>query len=237
MRDQPRWGAEDDVLPDPPFIRKIAEDLWEGSLTLILWGIGLWIVGLALLYVAALFMPLGIVLTTLTLAPAMAGLMTATGKSAKGGFLRLGYALQGVPHVYWRSVALTVPLAVWLVAFLITSSMMELYADELMIFISWGMQVGLGITIAVFHIYLLPVLALRDASFVETLRLAGALIVKFIGQTVGLAAVGIALLALTTLHPLIWLFVPGVWCVIVTNATWRLSRHLVIVEDEPPNRE
>ncbi|MBN1887620.1 MAG: hypothetical protein JW850_06505 [Thermoflexales bacterium] len=233
MSGQSKWQAEDDdLLPDQPFIRKVAEDLWEGSLTLILWGVGLWILGLTLLYVMALFTPLGIALATLSLAPALAGLMVTTGKAAKGGFLRLSYAAQGVLHLYWRSVALAAPLAIWLVAFLITSSMMGLHPDDLIVSISWGTQVGLGITMAAFHIYLLPVLALRDTSLIETLRLAAALIVTFIWQTMGLAAAGIVLLALTTLHPLVWLFVPGLWCVIVMNATWRMSKHMVIVDKE-----
>ncbi len=238
MSEQPKWRAEgDDLMPDPPFIRKVAEDLWEGSLTLILWGMGLWILGLAFLYAAALVTPLGIALATFCLAPVLAGLMVATGKAAKGGFLRLNYAAQGVLQLYWRSVTLTAPLALWLVLFLITSDMINLYPDNLVLSLSWGTQVGVGITITVFHIYLLPVLALHDTSLIETLRLAAALIIKFVWQTLGLIGIGAVLLALTLLHPMVWLFVPGLWCVIVTNATWRLTKRLVIVEDGTQNEE
>jgi hypothetical protein len=37
----------------------------------------------------------------------------------------------------------------------------------------------------------------------------------------------VALLAATLIHPLVWLFVPGIWCVVVTNATVRMVRRLV----------
>ena len=49
----------------------------------------------------------------------------------------------------------------------------------------------------------------------------------FILQTLALLAVTLVLLALSTLHPLVWLVVPGVWCVIVVNAAWRMVQQAV----------
>ena len=54
--------------------------------------------------------------------------------------------------------------------------------------------------------------------------LAMMLVSKFVLQTLALLIVGVGLLALTRLHPLVWLGVPGTWSVIVVNATWRMAR-------------
>jgi uncharacterized membrane protein YesL len=130
-------------------------------------------------------------------------------------------------RLYWRSVALTLPLAllVWLI--LSSADTASKNPGQGVLTISVAFQIGLGLTLVVLHLYLLPLLALLDTPLKQTGILAVLLAGKFIWQTLALLAVSLALLALTNLHPLVWLAVPGVWCVIVVNAAWRMARQAV----------
>ncbi len=221
------WPAEDDrPLPEPGFARKIVQDLWEGSFALLVWTLALWILGIALIVVGAWSVLLGLLVAALTLAPGLAGMLAITSNMARGGFARIGDAWRGTFHLYWRSVALTLPLVLCVAVVLITADIVSAFPGRRELFIAWGFQVGLGVIALILHLYLLPILALHDTSPKQAVRLALALAGKFIWQTLALLALGVGLLAATTLHPMVWLFVPGVWCVIVTNATWRMTRQI-----------
>jgi uncharacterized membrane protein YesL len=213
-------------LPEPGFIRKIAEDLWEGSFALFVWTLALWILGVALIVVGEWSILLGLLVAALTLAPGLAGMLVVAGNLARGGFARLGDAWRGTFRLYWRSVALTLPLVLCVAVVLITADIVSAFPGRRELFIAWAFQVGLSMIALILHLYLLPILALHDTSPKQAVRLALALAGKFVWQTAALLALEVGLLAATTLHPMVWLFVPGVWCVIVTNATWRMTRRI-----------
>jgi uncharacterized membrane protein YesL len=80
---------------------------------------------------------------------------------------------------------------------------------------------------AILHVYVYPILALYNTPLKQTVALAAVLIGRCLWQTLVLSVVAMVLLAATLIHPLVWLFVPGIWCVIVTNATWRMVRRVV----------
>jgi hypothetical protein len=71
------------------------------------------------------------------------------------------------------------------------------------------------------------VLALYDFPVKRTVLVSAVLASKYVLQTIALLVVAAALFAATSFHPLIWLFVIGAWCVIATNATWRMARALL----------
>lgn len=215
------WASEDEQpLPERPFFRKILEDLWEGYFTLIVWTLLLWVVSIPVVVTG----PVGIILAVFLLAPGLAGLMVASGKAASGGFARLGDAARGTARVYWRSVALALPLGLLLELMLLTTNIVNQYPERQEMILALAFQRGLSLVIAVLHIYLLPLLALYDTSLKQTVQVSMAMVGKFPLQTLALLVAAAALLALTTIHPLVWLIVPGIWCVVVMNATWRLTK-------------
>jgi uncharacterized membrane protein YesL len=219
------WTPEDESpLPEPPFFRKLGEDLWEGYFTLFVWTLVMWALCIPMIISSAIAVPLGVLVAALTLAPALTGLMTACGNAARGGFARLSDVAHGAFHFYWRSVLLALPLAVFIALILITTDVIAAAPERQEMFISWTLQIGLGLMVAVVTIYSLPVLALYDTPLKRTVWLAIALVGKYIWQTVALIVLAVALVALTALHPLVWLIVPSIWCVVVMNATWRLTR-------------
>jgi uncharacterized membrane protein YesL len=221
------WRTEDErPLPEPGFVRKVAEDLWEGFFALFVWTVALWILGIPVIWAAVSSVPLGLLLAVLTLAPGLAGLMTIAGNLARGGFARLGDAWRGTFRLYWRSVALTLPMAFWAALILLTANIVSAFPERRELFIAWAFQVGIGMVGVMLHVYLFPILVLHDAAPRPAVGLAFMLAGKCIWQTLALLALGGVLLAATTLHPAVWLFVPGVWCVIAANATWRMTRQL-----------
>lgn len=231
MSQQPSgWGPEDSrPLPEPSFARKVAEDVWEGYFTLVVWALVLGLLALPLMLLADFSPALSIAGAAFTLAPGLAGLMVAAGQAARGGFARLGDAARGALRLYWRSVALALPLLVVLALFVITAGTIQAFDERQEMFISLALQAGVGLALAILHIYLLPVLALYDTSLKQTVRVSMALIGRHTWQTLALLALGAALLlgALVS-HPLVCLLagliVPGLWSVVVMNATWRLTR-------------
>jgi uncharacterized membrane protein YesL len=134
--------------------------------------------------------------------------------------------------LYWRSVSLALPLAVLLALILFTADTINRFPDRTEMVLALAAQMGLGLVAAILHIYLLPVLALYELSPAQTVHAALALIGKYIGQTLALAVLGIALLAASTLHPLVGVVVPMIWSVVVMNAVWRLTRHTPLNQPE-----
>jgi len=221
------WPSEDErPLPEPGFIRKIGEDLWEGFFVLFIWTLALGILSVPTIVAGIVGAPLGLLVAALLLAPGLAGMMCMTGNMARGGFGRLGDAWRGVLRLYWRSVALTLPVAIWVTLLLVTANVVSAYPERRELFIGWAFQVGIGIVAAVLHIYLFPTLALHDASLRQAVGLALTLAGKYVWQTLALLALGGGLLVAAVLYPIVWLFAPEVWCVIAANATWRLTRRL-----------
>lgn len=221
------WAEDDQPLPEPTFFRKIFEDLWEGLFVLVVWGFLIWLLGLAAILIGLVSQPLGLIVAALTIAPALAGLMAACARGARGGFLRLGEAWRGTFHLYGRSVALALPLAILMALILVTRDVVAMTPGRSEMVASWALQVGVTLTVVVMHIYLYPVLALYDTSLKRTVLLAGVLAAKFIGQTLALLVFGAVLLAATLFHPLIWMLILGPWCVVTTNATYRLARRIL----------
>ena len=222
------WPSEDDrPPPEPTFIRKVAEDLWEGLLPLVVWTAALWMLGLLAITVGVASAPLGFIVATLTLAPGLAGMMVLTGNLARGGFARLGAAWRGTIRLYRRSVALALPLVLMLALILVTANSVTAFPGRPELLIAWAFQISLGLTALILHLYLFPILALHDAPLKQTVGLAMVLVGKYAWQTLALLAVGAALLAAALLLPVAWLLAPGVWCVVVTNATWRMVRPLL----------
>ena len=222
----PKWSSEDDrPLPEPTYIRKVLGDLWDGSLVLLVWTLLLWVPGFLFLFASMAGLPVALLVAVLGIAPVLTGMMVMVGRSAKGYFMRLGDAWRGMLRRYWRSVALTLPLALLLMLISVSFGIVDKYPDsrELLTF-SLALQIGIALTMVILHLYLLPLLGLLDTSLKKTVLLAMLLAGKYIWQTLALLVVTIALLAVTNFHPLVWLLVPGVWCVIAVNATWRIAR-------------
>jgi len=214
-------------VPEPSFLRKVAEDLWEGMFALVVWTLALWVLGLLALWISAASAPLGLVVAALTLAPGLAGMMALAGNLARGGFARLGGAGRATLRLYGRSMALAAPLVAIAMLILITANIVFAFPEQVELFIAWAFQIGMGLTLVILHIYLFPILALYDFSLKRTVGLAAVLVGKYVWQTLALLAMGAGLLTLTMLLPVTWLLVPGVWCVVVTNATWRMARQLL----------
>jgi len=229
----PKWSSENDrPPPEPTYFRKVLSDIWEGSFVLLVWTLLLWIPAWLLIFVLISFpsivgLPIGLLVVVLGIAPALTGMMVMVGDSAHGKFMRLGAAWRGTFRLYWHSVALTLPLALMAALIVLSTNIASGTPDRRELTLALAFQVGIGLTMAVLHLYLLPLRALLDASLKQTVLLAALLAGKFVLHTLALTAATIILLALTTLHPLVWLFVPGVWCVMVVNAAWRLARRAV----------
>ena len=224
----PKWSSEDDrPLPEPTYIRKVLGDIWDGSLVLLMWTLLLWVPGFLFFFAVITGLPVALLVAVLGIAPVLTGMMVMVGRGAKGYFMRLGDAWRGMLRLYWRSVALTLPLALLLWLILSSADIASKNPGQSVLTISVALQIGIGLTLVVLHLYLLPLLALLDTPLKQTGILAVLLAGKFIWQTLALLAVSLALLALTNLHPLVWLVVPGVWCVIVVNAAWRMARQAV----------
>ena len=223
----PKWSSEDDrPLPEPTYIRKVLSDIWDGSFVLLAWTLLLWVLGFLFIFASLVGMPPALLVAVFAVAPAVTGMMVMVSDSARGKFMRLGSALRGTRRFYWRSVALTLPLALLLWLILISADVVSKNPGHSELTIALALQVGVGLTMAILHIYVLPLLALLDTSVKQTALLAALLAGKFIWQTLALLLVCIALLALATLYLLVWLIVPGVWCVIVVNAAWRMARQV-----------
>lgn len=215
------WTPEDErPLPELPFFRKVLEDLWEGYFTLVVWSLLMWVLSIPVV----LFGTLGLVILAFTVAPTLTGLLVASGKAARGGFARVGDAARGTLRLYWRSVALALPLMCLLALANFTAGVIRDFPERQEMFFAWAGQIGLGLALAVLHIYLLPVLALYETSLKRTIQVAVALAGRFVWQTLALMATALVLLALTILHPLVWIVVVGIWCVVITNAVWRMTR-------------
>lgn len=222
------WSEEDaKPLPEPAFLRKIFEDLWDGLFVLVVWGLLLWLLGLVALYAGLVFLPLGLLIAAFTVAPGLVGLMSVCAKSARGGFMRLGDAWHGTRRFYRRSVMLTLPLAVIGALIWITQDIVRMYPERQELALSLALQVGIALTAVVLSIYVYPVLPLYDTRPRKTMLLAGVLVTRFLWQTGLLMILGLALLAATMLHPLVWLFIVGPWCVVAANTTYRLARRIL----------
>jgi uncharacterized membrane protein YesL len=219
----PKWSSEADrPPPEPAFLRKVLSDIWDGSFVLIVWTLLLWVPGLIFVFASIVGVPVALLVAVLGIAPILTGMLVMVGRSAKGSFMRLGDAWRGTRRLYWRSVALTLPLALLLALIELSANIVSEFPDRHELAIALALQVGIGLTMGILHLYLLPILALLDSSLKQTVMLAVLLAGKFILQTLALLAVTFVLLALSTLHPLVWLLVPGVWCVVVVNAAWRM---------------
>jgi hypothetical protein len=222
------WFEEDNKpLPEPGFFRKIFSDWWEGLFTLVVWTLGLVLGSIPSILISVVSAPVGIMSAAFTLGPGLAGLMVACATGARGGFIRLGDAWRGLRRVYWRSVLLALPLTLVLALILITRDVVAAASGRTELVISWAFQTGVALTLAILHIYLYPVLALYDFPVKRTVLVSAVLASKYVLQTIALLVVAAALFAATSFHPLIWLFVLGAWCVIATNATWRMARALL----------
>jgi len=226
MNQEPlKWSSEDErPVPEPGYLRKVLEDLWESLFAVVVWTLLLWLLSLLAIFFAFSFVPLGMAIAALTVVPAFAGMMVMSGKLAKGGFARLGDAVRGTFHLYWRSVTLIAPMILVLLMILVTADVVRSLPGRIEMMVAWSFQIGIALSMVVLHIYLYPIMALYDTSLKLTIGLAMMLVSKFMLQTLALLTVGAALLVLAQFIPLVWLAVPGVWCVIVMNATWRLSR-------------
>ena len=221
----PKWSSEADrPPPEPTYLRKVLSDIWDGSFVLLVWTLLLWVTGFMFIFANIVGLPVALVVAVLGIVPLLTGMLVMAGHSAKGSFMRLGDAWRGTRRLYWRSVALTLPLALLLALIELSANVVSAAPDQRELAIALALQVGIGMTMGVLHLYLLPLLALLDTTLKQTVMLAVLLAGKFILQTLALLAVTLVLLALSTLHPLVWLVAPGVWCVIVVNAAWRMVR-------------
>ncbi len=215
------WTPEDErPLPELPFFQKILEDLWEGYFTLIVWTLVLWLLSIPL-WLSGTW---GWIVAAFTLAPGWTGLMVACGHAARGGFARIGDAARGTFRLYWRSVALTLPLMILIALFVFTAQVIVAFPERREMVLAWAMQGGLCLMLAVLHIYLLPILALYETPLKRTAQLAVVLVARSVWRTLALLGLAMVLLTLTRLHPLVWLIVPGVWIVVVMNAVWRMTK-------------
>jgi hypothetical protein len=209
-------------LPQPPFIRQIFTDMWEGMFDLLVWTGAVWVITIPVILVAEISVPLGMLVAAFTSAPGLASLLMLAANLTRGRFARLGDAPRGLVRLYGRSVALALPLVILAAINSITSDMIKMSPAHTEFNVIWALQVGFILAIVILHVYLCPILALYDTPLRQTVALAVVLVGKCFWQTLLLLTVGAALLAATLIHPLVWLFVPGIWCVIITNATFRL---------------
>jgi hypothetical protein len=206
----------------------LVEDVWDNLLTLLLWPLVLGLLYLPVLMLSLISLPLAVLLAAVTVAPGLAGLLLACGNAARGGFCRLTDAVRGAFRLYTRSAALALPLSLLVALTLTTSDIVRAFPDRTELLLAWALQIGVCLCGALLHLYLLPALALyhEQLSLKQTAMLAAGLAGRFPAQTIALLIVGIALLAAPLLHVLVWLAVPGLWCVLITNATWRLARRV-----------
>jgi hypothetical protein len=218
------WKSRDDErpLPPPPFMRQIFSDMWEGMFPLLVWTIAVGVITIPVMLAGTMSVPLGMLVAAFTTAPGFASLLVPAANAARGGFSRLGDALRGFIRLYGRSVALALPLAALAAINWGTSGIVKAYPERAELSLVWALQIGFILVMAILHVYLYPLLALYNTGLKQTVALAALLIGRCLWQTLALLIVGVALLAATLIHPLVWLFVPGIWCVIVTNATWRM---------------
>jgi hypothetical protein len=222
------WKSHDErPLPPPPFLRQVFTDMWEGMFALLVWTLALWVMTMPVILAGTLSVPLGMLVAAFTTAPGLASLLVPAANAARGGFARLADAPRGLIRLYGRSVALALPLAILAALNWVTSDIVKAYPGRAELSLVWALQVGFIFVMAILHLYLYPILALYDTPLKQTVALAAVLIGKCFWQTLALLAVGAALLTATLIHPLVWLFVPGIWCVIVTNTTWRMVRRVV----------
>ena len=222
------WKSHDErPLPPPPFLRQVFTDMWEGMFALLVWTLALWVMTMPVILAGTLSVPLGMLVAAFTTAPGLASLLVPAANAARGGFARLADAPRGLIRLYGRSVALALPLAILAALNWVTSDIVKAYPGRAELSLVWALQVGFILVMAILHLYLFPLLALYDTPLKQTIALAAALIGKCFWQTLALLIVGVALLTATLIHPLVWLFVPGIWCVIVANATWRMVRRVV----------
>ena len=222
------WKSHDErPLPPPPFLRQVFTDMWEGMFALLVWTLALWVMTMPVILAGTLSVPLGMLVAAFTTAPGLASLLAPAANAARGGFARLADAPRGLIRLYGRSVALALPLAILAALNWVTSDIVKAYPGRAELSLVWALQVGFILVMAILHLYLFPLLALYDTPLKQTVALAAVLIGKCFWQTLALLVVGVALLTATLIHPLVWLFVPGIWCVIVTNATWRMVRRVV----------
>ena len=201
--------------------------MWEGMFALLVWTLALWVMTMPVILAGTISVPLGMLVAAFTSAPGLASLLVPAANAARGGFARLADAPRGLIRLYGRSVALALPLAILAALNWITSDIVKSFPGRAELSLVWALQVGFIFVMAILHLYLYPILALYDTPLKQTVALAAVLIGKCFWQTLALLAVGAALLTATLIHPLVWLFVPGIWCVIVTNATWRMVRRVV----------
>ena len=222
------WKSHDErPLPPPPFLRQVFTDMWEGMFALLVWTLALWVMTMPVILAGTLSVPLGMLVAAFTTAPGLASLLVPAANAARGGFARLADAPRGLIRLYGRSVALALPLAILAALNWVTSDIVKAYPGRAELSLVWALQVGFILVMAILHLYLFPLLALYDTPLKQTVALAAVLIGKCFWQTLVLLVVGVALLTATLIHPLVWLFVPGIWCVIVANATWRMVRRVV----------
>ena len=222
------WKSQDErPLPPPPFLRQIFTDMWEGMFALLIWTLALWVITLPVILAGTLSVPLGMMVAAFTSAPGLASLLAPAANAARGGFARLGDAPRGLIRLYGRSVALALPLAILAALGWITADIVRAFPGRVELSLIWPLQLGFILAAVILHLYLYPILALYDTPLRQTLALAAVLTGKCLWQTLALLVLGVALLAATLIHPLVWLFVPGIWCVVVTNATLRMARRVV----------
>ena len=108
----PKWSSEaDNPPPEPTFLRKVLSDIWDGSFALLVWTLLLWVTGFMFIFASIMGRPLALLVAVLGIVPVLAGMLVMAGRSAKGGFMRLGDAWRGTRRLYWRSVALALPVA------------------------------------------------------------------------------------------------------------------------------
>jgi hypothetical protein len=222
------WKSHDErPLPPPPFMRQVFTDMWEGMFALLVWTLVVWVITIPVILAGTISVPLGMLVAAFTSAPGVASLLVPAANAARGGFARLGDAPRGLIRLYGRSVALALPLVILAALNWITSDIVKAFPGRAELSLIWALQVGFVLATVVLHLYLYPILALYDAPLRQTVTLAAVLAGKYLWQTLALLAVGAVLLAATLIHPLVWLFVPGIWCVIVTNATLRMVRRVM----------
>jgi len=66
---------------------------------------------------------------------------------------------RGTRRLYWRSVALALPLALLLMLIDLSANIASAAPDHPELTIALALQIGIGLTIGILHLYLLPLLA------------------------------------------------------------------------------